>query len=315
MARRRSPRRPERGTPGVSAQPWLPSLEELEQFTHASLGQWKAAGKNLESLGLSLYFGLERHRKENAGSLIEAIRSSLGGPMTFDGWARIVDYRYALEPLSVAGSVRRDGGRFNIGSTLNPAVSPPFPALYLAEDLETAFRERFGIERSTHKAGLAAEELVLRKPGSFTLVAVSGKIESVLDVGDLDALKPFAAIIAKFRMPPNVRILARKLRMNSSPSLVKSAGMLQRQLIDPNWRLQPAQYDLPSNSQIFGRICVAAGVHGIVFPSARRSGRRCLALFPQNWDGSNSFVEVVDALPPGATVVRLDGRSRIGSGE
>jgi hypothetical protein len=87
--------------------------------------------------------------------------------------------------------------------------------------------------------------------------------------------------------------------------------MLQRQLLDPNWRLQPTQHDLPSNSQIFGRIAAAAGVHALLFPSSKNSPKRCLALFPQNWARSESFVKVVGALPAGASVVRVDKRSII----
>ncbi len=312
MARRRRPRPPERSQPATS-EPSPPSLAKLDQFSRASLGQWKRAGRNLERLSQALYFEIERHRAENAEGLVDAIRSRLKGPFQFEDWARIVDYRYTLEPLSVAGSVQHDGGRFNIGGALNPAVSPAFPALYLAEDLDTAFLERFGIERTAQLGGLSGEEIALRKPGSFTHVAVRGKIELLFDVGDVDALRPFASIIAGFKMPALVRTLSRQLRMTSPPSLVRSAGMLQAQLLHPNWRLQPAQYDLPSNSQIFGRICAAAGAHGIRFPSARLSSRHCLALFPQNWTGSDSYVEVTGALPPAATCVRLDGdRNTVG---
>jgi hypothetical protein len=58
--------------------------------------------------------------------------------------SRIVDYRYSLDPLSTAGSVRNDGGRFNIGAALSPGAFTAFPALYVAEDYPTAFLERFG---------------------------------------------------------------------------------------------------------------------------------------------------------------------------
>ncbi len=308
MARRRRPLPPKGSQPAVPASLSLPSLTELERFSHASLAQWKAAGKNFDDLGHSLYFGLERYRKEHVSELVEAIRARLGGAYQFEGWARIVGYRYTLEPLSIAGSLKL-GGRFNIGSALNPALFPPFPALYLAEDFETAFRERFGIERSAHVNGLTAHELALVKPESFTHVEIRGMIESVLDVGDLEALRPFAEIISRFKMPSVIRTLARKLHLRNGPGLVRSPAMLQRQLLDPDWRLQPVQHDLPSNSQIFGQIAAAAGAQGILFPSARNNSKRCLALFTQNWAGSESFVEVVGVLPDGASMVRLDKNS------
>jgi hypothetical protein len=68
----------------------------------------------------------------------------------------------------------------------------------------------------------------------------------------------------------------------------------------------PMQYDLPANCQVFGRLALAAGLHAIRYPSARQAGRRCLALFPQNWNGSACFVEVSDEAPPEARLVRLD---------
>jgi hypothetical protein len=309
VARRRRPLPPSGIQSGVPPGA-LPSLTELERFSHASLAQWKAAGKNFDDLSHELYFGLERYRTEHVHELIEAIRARFGSPFQFEGWARIVSYRHTLEPLSTVGTLK-SGGRFNIGSALNPAVSPPFPALYIAEDLETAFRERFGIERTARVGGLTAEELTLLKPDSFTHVEICGRVESILDVGDLEALRPFAEVISKFRMPGVVPKLSRRLQLKRPPGLVRSAAMLQRQLLDPNWRLQPTQHDLPSNSQIFGRIAAAAGVHALLFPSSKNSPKRCLALFPQNWARSESFVKVVGALPAGASVVRVDKRSII----
>jgi hypothetical protein len=72
----------------------------------------------------------------------------------------------------------------------------------------------------------------------------------------------------------------------------------------------PQQFDLPANSQIFGRIAAAAGIHGILYPSARNVAKRCLALFPQNWAGSGSYVQVSDAAPEGAQLTRIDGLTR-----
>lgn len=73
----------------------------------------------------------------------------------------------------------------------------------------------------------------------------------------------------------------------------------------------PQQFDLPSNSQVFGRIAVAAGLHGIQYPSARQQGKRCLALFPQNWTDSGSVVEVADEAPSGARLTRVDGKTKV----
>lgn len=280
----------------------------LEEFTQGSLARWRAAGRNLQRLSHELFFGLEAHRAKHSGALIDAVRSATTPSCEFPGWTRLVDWRYTNYPLSMAGSVRGDGGRFNIGSQLDPATYTPFPALYVAEDFPTAFRERFGVNSGTAVAGLTANELVLRRESSFSSVALNVGLENALDIGDLSRLKPVAEILKAIKLPASVAKLARELRLRP-PALVRSAAGLQRQLLSPDWRVQPAQYDMPSNSQIFGRLCVAAGVHGILYPSVRNSEGRCLALFPQNWAGSASSVELVGPCPAEVTVKRIDGLS------
>ena len=94
-------------------------------------------------------------------------------------------------------------------------------------------------------------------------------------------------------------------RQAHGPALLDAVA-LQRQLLHPHWRMLPMQYDLPANCQVFGRLASAAGLHALRYPSARHEGRQCLVLFPQNWGGSAFFVEVADAVPPEARLVRLD---------
>jgi len=293
--------------------PDLPSLLELERFTTASLHQWVTAATRMEALHRALYFGLETLRQKDGPRLIDAVRSCTHNDYPIDHWSRIVDYRFSLEPLSVAGSLRGDGGRFNIGSALGPSAFTAFPALYCAEDYPTAFLERFGVPPGPGSSGLTGEELALRKPTSFTHISVRGQLENVLDVSDPATLRPIVDIIKEFQIPKSVVQTARKLGLRQSPWLIRSVVTLQRQLLHSNWRMLPAQFDLPSNSQIFGRLVSAAGVHGIVYPSTRDSSHRCVALFPQNWLGSTSFIEVTDALPAGAKAIRIDGLSVCGS--
>lgn len=301
--RHRKPKPPERKT--LHGEPGLPRLDALEEFTHVSLARWREVGRNLEQLSHALFFGLEAHRLHHSRELIDAIRRSPTGPRQFNGWARLVGYQHTNQPLSTAGSTRGDGGRFNIGGALNPATYTPFPALYVAEDFPTAFRERFGVAQDA-KGSLTAGEMVLRRDSSFTQVALNVSAESVLDVGDLSVLKPIADVLSSMQMPVNVGRLARTLKLKA-PTLVRSAVALQRQLLNPDWRVEPVQYEMPSNSQIFGRLCLAAGVHAILYPSARHSERHCIALFPQIWRGSSSFVELVGPCPPEVVTRRLDG--------
>jgi hypothetical protein len=138
-------------------------------------------------------------------------------------------------------------------------------------------------------------------------VRLNGGVEQIIDIGDLDALTPFTDILKDFQVPKVVLKTARQLGLRQTSWLIRSPSLLQRKLLDPNWRMVPAQFDLPSNSQIFGRLALAAGLHGIVYPSTKQAGKRCMALFTQNWSNSGSFVEVSDPIPDGAVKTRISG--------
>lgn len=290
-----------------------PSLAALEEFSEVSLRQWLAVAKALNQLHTALFFGLELERQQRTPELLDAIRTNLVQGEAFECWSRIVDYGYGLEPLSVAGSLKGDGGRFNIGAGLNAALFAAFPALYLAEDYPTAFREKFSapppLVDDPKKLDMPTQ--ALRAPDSFTHVSLRGRIELLLDISKIESLQAFAAVLRTFAMPARVRLLARQIRMRAPPGLIRSAHTLQRQLLSPVWRMFPVQFDLPSNSQVFGRIAAAAGAHAVRYPSAKQGGTQCLVLFPQNWRGSSSFVEVVGAVPPGARYTRIDGTTVI----
>ena len=121
MRRGRRPRLPSSRPPPQRGEPDLPALTELERFSQASLHQWLAAKTHLDTLQRALYFELEPLRQRNEARLRDALLSQTLSSFALDGWSRIVDYRYGLEPLSVAGSLKGEGGRFNIGSELSPA--------------------------------------------------------------------------------------------------------------------------------------------------------------------------------------------------
>ncbi|HEX3915252.1 MAG TPA: RES family NAD+ phosphorylase [Steroidobacteraceae bacterium] len=177
-----------------------------------------------------------------------------------------------------------------------------------AEDYATAYLEKFGFSEAGQPKGLSGADLALRTPGSFTQIRLNMKLENVLDISDHATLKPMVEILRNFEMPKSVNQTARKLGLKRAPWLIRSSTSLQKQLLHSNWRVQPMQFDLPGNSQIFGRWVAAAGIHGILFPSSRDLTKRCLALFPQNWGGSTSYLEIADAVPAGVWITRIDGR-------
>jgi RES domain-containing protein len=307
--RNRRKKLPDQHRPPPADESGLPSLLELDRFSQASLHRWLSAKKKLDVLHRALYFELEPLRQAQEARLLDALRLHTVPTRPFDNWSRIVDYRYSLYPLSNEGSLKGDGGRFNIGAELSPGTFTPFPALYIAEDYETAFNERFGRIEKRKVRTLSAEELALRAPGSFTQVRLNGDIEQVIDIGDLDALRPFTEILRDFQLPKVVMQTARQLGLRQASWLIRSPSLLQRKLLDTNWRMEPAQFDLPSNSQIFGRLALAAGLHGILYPSSKQSGKRCMALFIQNWSNTGSFIEISDPVPKSVTQTRIMGTS------
>ena len=308
---RRRPRAEPPLPPAPTSEAEGPSLLELDRFSAASLRKWLQAAESLGRLQTALHFGLESARQAHGHALLDAIRAGACNAFEFQDWSRIVDFRFSLEPLSVVGSTIGEGGRFNIGRRLSPGTFSPFPALYVAEDFSTAYREKFGQAPEEAANGLTEAVLALRRPASFAQVQVRGRLDLLINVGDLAALEPFVDVIRRFALPPEVASASRPLNLRRPPGMVRSVTGLQRQLLSRNWRMLPMQYDLPSNSQVFGRIAAAAGVHGILYPSVRVEGRQCLALFPQNWRSSGSYIEVMDPSPAEARLVRIDATSTV----
>ncbi|HEX8837271.1 MAG TPA: RES domain-containing protein [Candidatus Acidoferrum sp.] len=162
--------------------------------------------------------------------------------------------------LSTKGSLLDPGGRFNIGE-IDPARFPIFPALYLASDIRTALAELLG--REGPENSLSAEELALTKPTSITIIFVSGRMESVLDVRDGKNLTHFIALIKDFRVSSKLVLNARRLSLQVK--LVRATSELVKELASPR-REWPMVYDVPAAPQIFGRMVFDAGIEGILVP-------------------------------------------------
>lgn len=219
----------------------------------------------------------------------------------FSGWQRAVSYRYSLTPLSTLGSTIGDaGGRFNIGA-LDPMVFPVFPALYIAEDRVTAEQELLCQDKPDSE--LSNYDFALTKPQSLSVVACSGKVNEVIDLRKEGVLKRFAKLLSGFSLSSKTLRLARKVGI--SPRLISTESELVQALLEKRWRAFPMQFDVPSNSQVFGQLVQGAGIGGVVYPS-KMSGRACIAIFTRNLEHSDSYVQLDDETPPGVTYTRLD---------
>jgi len=253
-----------------------------------------------------MYFGLEPERIARHSQLIDALNEKPGAPITFEGWVRMVDVCWSAQPLSSAGSIRGFGGRFNIGTDVDESTDfRPFPALYIGDTPETAYREFYQREQSESANGLSPEDLALaRSHSSFRL---RGHIERVFDVTDIDALKPVASVLAKFRTPSTMIPIARRLGIGPAGALlIRTPTKLQESMQDRNWRTWPVQFGLPSPSQKFAELLQAAGYEAIKYRSSKKHGGTCIALLTGNIGTRSTRIELMDRLPSFVKHCHLD---------
>jgi len=284
-------------------QPARHSIQMLDQFSESDINKWRQALDENESYWIRLFYHLESLRNLRQGEIRDSLQRIPPVQQKINNWCRIVDYKYSLNPLSCAGSLK-NGGRFNIGTDINSGVFRPFPALYIAENEVTAYMERFGAMPSQRTGTLTGEEFALRKKSSFTTVFLRGDIFNLFDLNKTSNLRYFVDIIKSFDMPDELQSLAKSIGI-SPPWLVTKPSALKQVLLDPSWRQWPKLYDIPSNSQIFARLVSDAGFEGIVYSSVK-GPNNCIVLFPENFNNSESFLGIMDEHPPQVSIPRLD---------
>lgn len=217
----------------------------------------------------------------------------------------MVTYQYSNAPLSSAGSLQAYGGRFNLGKDVDEAALSPWPALYLAQDFETAFREKFGLASDRSVDGLSPQELALEQGISHATVFLHGAVSRLFDLRGTAHLNGVAQVLRKIRMPPRARQLRSKLQIPpQSLFMAHTPRQLHQMVCQHNWRQWPVQFGLPGPSQILADLIRQAGYEGIVYRSSKGPAD-CMALFPDRLtDGS--FIELADAAPAGVVHRRLD---------
>lgn len=278
----------------------------LDAFTAADIDRWAHDSVAAQRCLNAMHFDLERQRVNRYHDLRAAVQAIDTISVPLDGWVRVVDYQWGLKPLSSAGSVRGIGGRFNYGRELSVMRGQDFPCLYLASDFDTAQRERFGAPIETVIGGLKIHEYALRSNTSFVTFALRGQVDHVFDLRTSANLKPFVDIISKFNLSQATFDLFKKSKQRP-PHLVRTVNGLMRWLLasPSNWRQTPNAFGVPHACQIFGWFLKEAGVEAVIYNS-QQGGSLCLAVFPQNFPGTSSHVEVVGPFPPGADCTRLD---------
>lgn len=295
--------------PGNSVPPRGPqSILELDRFTEASLQLWNSVSQDLDKLQDVLYFELEPERRARRDELIRAIQSVPQAPLDLPRWARIVTYQFSLNPLSCAGSLKGVGGRFNAGSELDANTLNPWPALYLAQDYETAFRERFQLSSDSLVYGLSPQELALEHGVSHSTLFVHGHLSRVFDMTGCQSLAPVAQVFRRIRKPVKARQIQSKLKIpDRDVAMAQTGKQIHEMVLANNWRVLPVQFGLPAPSHILAELIRAAGFEAILYRSTKGPGK-CLAIFPDLL-ADGSFVELMDTPPPEIKCQRLDADS------
>ncbi len=282
-----------------------PTVHVLDQFTEANLERWRALSADLDELHRVLYFQVQPQRLRRKQELVDALNSRNQKAFEFGGWVRVVDYRYANSPLSAEGSLRGVGGRFNVGPDVDESINKPFPALYVGDSFETAYRERFQLASAELPVGLTPEEMALTR--STANVLVRGKIERCIDVSDRQNLVAVCKVLARIRKPDAAIGLMRRLKLGPKHVfMITSPSQLASALQEQNWRARPTQFGIPSVSQQFAELARAAGYEGIVYQSSKRPDGKCLALFTDSIGSDRTFIELSDAYPASVIQHRVD---------
>jgi hypothetical protein len=278
---------------------------ELDRFSTDDLERWGSVSKDLDELNDVMHFNLEPERRRHRGELLAALRAIEPVSQDLQGWVRMVSYKYSLSPLSAAGSLTEVGGRFNAGMDLDPSAIQPWPALYVAQDQETAYREKYQLAKGTTIDGLTPEELSLHEGSSYSAVLLKGQLSRTFDITRHENLQALVDVFKKIKFPERAKALKKRLKIpENGLTMVKSSKQLYDVTVAQNWRILPVQFGLPAPSHVLAEMIRAAGFEAIIYPSSK-GGRNCAAIFPDAL-APGSFVELLDASPPGIIHARLD---------
>lgn len=267
----------------------------LEQFTTADLRQWKQISAEHRVFTHRQFFDLDAQRIANYKILCDSLQNVPSITVNLNRWVRVVNFKYSLNPLSAKGSITWVGGRFNIGKRVNSIRFPPFGALYIAEDAETAYREYFALKANETSEGLSRKELALKNNVSYSNIYVKGSIDNVFDLTKSKNLKAFIGITKNFEITDDIKEHAKEIGLGI-PRLIKTADDLKKCLLEQNWRRFPTLFDLPSNSQVFGKMLYDSGFEGVLYKSTKCDSK-CLAVFIDNFKNSTSIVEIAGEHP------------------
>src|SRR5580698_8548108 len=98
----------------------------LDQFSSLDIRRWTAIRDAYLKNHWDYYSSLVYQRSKIADELKKALLEASQKAYSFSKWQRVITYKYSLDPLSVKGSLKDPGARFNIGE-IDPSQFSPFP--------------------------------------------------------------------------------------------------------------------------------------------------------------------------------------------
>jgi hypothetical protein len=278
----------------------------LEEVSFQELKEQKKRTQAFINYYWNYYSELALQREQIKDPIFEVLREKCISGYKFSNWQRAVKYKYSFHPLSCVGSMTFIGQRFNYGRDINGNLTA-FPALYIAADKDTALQETLGQTNNNSEKRLSSQELALMNPQSETIVSVSGCLENVFDLRNSRGLTKFVNLVKNFKLSTSLKGQAKALNENT-PNVVEKPKQLFDSIMVPDWRQQVTLYDVPSNSQIMGHILNEAGISGVLYNS-KLTGKECIAIFTENFENTNSFIELDDDAPLEQIPGKLDSNN------
>lgn len=239
------------------------------------------------------YWGfLAREREKHIDDIKDSIFSSKSGELEVKKLSRIVEGLYGHDPLCTIGSIKSAGGRFNFGQISSSIIS--FQSLYLAENYQTAFCEKYLYREDEKLAdGLIPTDLHFEEPSTNVHCKVDVYLQNFLDLRVKGTLENFLSVISKIEPTEELQVRAFKLKMGRL-STTKTEEKLLKNIFESNYKQWGTWFDQPSNSQWIGHYAKLAGLQAIAFPSCRNTAGYNLAIFTENFDNSDAVIEITD---------------------
>ena len=221
----------------------------LDRFSAENIQKGKVFNEKYRKYHWDFYKELAYQRSKIADKLKKSLLEASQKFSKIEKWQRVVKYKYTLEPLSIAGSLKDSGGRFNIGD-INLSQFPRFPALYLASDKDTALQELLSQKMGSKQkpSDLDPLDFALTRPDSITVISVSGSLSSIINLKEPDTLKPFVDLIKELSIPDYLKKSASEIG-EQAPDLIKTVPILIDALQNPHWRVWHIYDSGSKNSQ------------------------------------------------------------------